>query len=137
MLSSGSKSGEGIATINVVPLIDVSLVLVVILMLLTPLAFESSLAVHRAEAASRAAARSEATERVEVLILSEAEVRVNRTNVARADLSQALVPLLSGAVPPPVVVSCAEGVSHGTFVGVLDQARLCGAQELAVTEATN
>ena len=137
MLSTGRKSEDAIAQINVVPLIDVSLVLVVILMLLTPLAFESSIAVHRAEAASRKAERTEPTERVEVLILSDAEVRVNRTRVARENLPATLQPLLAGAVPPPVVVSCAPGVTHGAFVGVLDLAKSCGAQELAVTEATN
>ena len=42
---------KGMHEINVVPLIDVSLVLVVILMLLTPLAFESNIAVHRTQAA--------------------------------------------------------------------------------------
>jgi biopolymer transport protein ExbD len=121
--------------INVVPLIDVSLVLVVILMLLTPLAFEQSIAVHRAQAAARAAAQEDPMERLEVSILDENEIRVNRTRVARADLTATLRPMLQGAIPPPVVITCADAVSHGTFVGVLDEAKLCGAREIAVAEA--
>jgi biopolymer transport protein ExbD len=120
--------------INVVPLIDVSLVLVVILMLLTPLAFEQSIAVHRAQAAARAAAQEEENERVEVAILDEDQIRVNRSPVARADFATTLRPMLAGAIPPPVVITCADAVSHGTFVSVLDEAKLCGAREIAVTE---
>jgi biopolymer transport protein ExbD len=117
--------------INVVPLIDVSLVLVVILMLLTPLAFEQSIAVHRAQAAARAGAAEESSERVEVSILGDDEIRVNRTTVARADLAATLRPMLLGEIPPPVIVSCADAVSHGTFVSVLDEAKLCGARDIA------
>lgn len=132
MVPEGRK--DGIHEINVVPLIDVSLVLVVILILLTPLAFESNIAVQRALAAAREAVRSEEVERVELAVLDEEEVRVNRTTVTRADLAATLRPLLAGEVPPPVVVTCAETVSHGTFVGVLDVAKSCGAREIAVTE---
>lgn len=132
MVSEGRK--DGIHEINVVPLIDVSLVLVVILILLTPLAFESNIAVQRALAAAREALRSEEVERVEVAVLDETEVRVNRSTVPRTDLAATLRPLLAGDAPPPVVVTCAEAVSHGTFVSVLDVAKSCGASDIAVTE---
>ena len=132
MVSEGRK--DGIHEINVVPLIDVSLVLVVILILLTPLAFESNIAVQRALAAAREALRSEEVERVEVAVLDETEVRVNRSTVSRAELAATLRPLLAGDAPPPVVVTCAEAVSHGTFVSVLDVAKSCGAGDIAVTE---
>jgi biopolymer transport protein ExbD len=31
-----------------------------------------------------------------------------------------------------VIVRCAENVPHGTFVGILDEAKRCGAAEIAV-----
>lgn len=124
---------DGIRDVNMTPLIDVSLVLVVMLLLATPLAFESNIAVKRAQAAATNAAREEPVERVEIRILDEGTVRVNRRDIPRAALSEALTPLLYGESPPPVVVSCADGVTHGTFVGVLDQAKFSGAAEIAVT----
>lgn len=134
MQSAVGKSGEGMHEINVVPLIDVSLVLVVILMLLTPLAFEQAIAVHRAQVAAQEAAQEETTERLEVSIIDENVIRVNRTSVARADFAATITPLLHGPIAPPVVVTCADAVSHGTFVSILDEAKLCGAREIAVTE---
>jgi biopolymer transport protein ExbD len=133
-VASSRNAPEGMNDVNVVPLIDVSLVLVVILMLLTPLAFEQRIAVHRAQAAAREAAREEKAERVEVAIVGEDDIRVNRSRVAREDLAATLEPMLQGPVPPAVVITCADVVSHGTFVGVLDQAKLGGAREIAITE---
>jgi biopolymer transport protein ExbD len=120
--------------VNVTPLIDVSLVLVVMLLLATPLAYESSIGVNRTDPTARKSQQVEETERVEVSILSEDEVRVNRTTLPRAELEGTLRPLLAGTVPPPVVVKCADDVTHGTFVSVLDEAKTSGAAEIAVTE---
>jgi len=136
MFHESGKSNSGINEVNVIPLIDVSLVLVVILMLLTPLAFESNIGVNRAAATARASAQEQRLERLEVAVLGESEIRVNREIVAREDLAVALRPFLTGAVPPPVMLSCADAVSHGTFINVLDVAKQCGAVEIAVVEDT-
>ncbi len=127
------KSPEaGLNEINMTPLIDVSLVLVVMLLLATPPGFESSISVRRAGAAARAAEIPSVEERVELRVVSEDSVIVNRATVARANLADALRPALTegGRI---VVVTCAERVSHGTFVSVLDEARLSGATDLAIT----
>ncbi|HMB69822.1 MAG TPA: biopolymer transporter ExbD [bacterium] len=119
--------------VNVTPLIDVSLVLVVMLLLASPLASESSLSVNAADRASRESQQKERVERVEVRILDETRVRVNRESVSREQLAETLRPLLRGEAPPPVVVACEDGVTHGTFVAVLDEAKRSGAGEIAVT----
>jgi biopolymer transport protein TolR len=123
--------------VNVVPLIDVSLVLVVILMLLTPLAFESNIAVHRAQQGPSDAPAAEPLERIEIAIVDETDVQVNDALIARTDLEATLRPLLAFDTPPPVVVSCADGVSHGTFVSVIDATKICGAKEIAVMDGEN
>ena len=127
-----TSAHEGIHEINMTPLIDVSLVLVVILMVATPLTLQSSIAFSTAGASGRAAAKVERTERIELEVLSDESVRVNRDVVPRAGLSQALAPLLAHSATRLVVVRCADGVSHGAFVGVLDDARMLGAARIAV-----
>jgi len=117
---------------NLTPLIDVSLVLVVILLLATPLAFESSIAVRSGTADARTAATPSPDARVELRVLSEDAVRVNREVVERQALAATLRPLLAAGTRR-VVVSCSDSVSHGAFVDVLDQAKLCGAIEIGVT----
>jgi len=126
------KRIEGSHEINMTPLIDVSLVLVVMLLLLTPLAFESSIALRKAAASAQKSEKREKEERVELKILSEDTVMVNRTIVKRSKLSSTLEPLLKDKVQRRVVIDCSDSVSHGAFVDVLDQAKLCGAGEIAV-----
>lgn len=126
------KGTSGLHEINMTPLIDVSLVLVVMLLLLTPLAFESSIAVRKAAASAKKSEKREKEERVELKIISDEEVMVNRKIVLRCDLGITLRPLLADKVQRRVVIDCDDSVSHGVFVDVLDQAKLCGAGDIAV-----
>ncbi|UCF04101.1 MAG: biopolymer transporter ExbD [bacterium] len=126
------KKTQGNYEINMTPLIDVSLVLVVMLLLLTPLAFESSIAVRKAVSSAKKSENQEKEERIEIHIIAEDSVLVNRTLVARSELSEVLEPILVDKVQRRVVIDCADNVSHGAFVSVLDQAKLCGAAEIAV-----
>ena len=123
---------DGIFEPNMTPLIDVSLVLVVILMVATPMAFQSGIAVNAARRSGQAAAATEKTERIELAVAADGRVSVNRTSVAQDSLAWALAPLLRAAPNGVVVVRCDDGVSHGRFVSVLDEARQLGATKIAV-----
>jgi biopolymer transport protein ExbD len=123
---------EGHHDVNMTPLIDVSLVLVVILLLATPLAFESSFAVRETGAAARRADDDSEVARIELEIVSDATVRVNRETVPVAALESAMRRLLDGGPTRDVTVDCADAVSHGTFVAVLDAAKAGGAGNIAV-----
>jgi biopolymer transport protein TolR len=123
---------EGIYEPNMTPLIDVSLVLVVILMVATPLAFQSSIAVQRAAQAGKKAPLTTKSERVEITVLASEMVVVNRNEIPRSSLAALLKPLLDASASKVVVVRCEDGVSHGAFVGVLDDAKACGASQIAV-----
>jgi len=124
--------GELIHEVNMTPLIDVSLVLVVILLVATPLAFQSSIALSTAASGSRAAAKAASPDRVEIEVISEGTVRVDHDVVPRQDLDRTLRPKLDQSASHLVVVRCADGVSHGTFVNVIDRARALGAFRIAV-----
>ena len=120
--------------VNMVPLIDVSLVLVVMLLLATPLAFESRIDVASASRTAKQAQEVEKSERIEIAVVSEDSVRVNRRLVARASLGEVLTPLMEASADRSVVVACAPGVTHGAFVDVLDRAKTSGASDIAVIE---
>jgi biopolymer transport protein ExbD len=134
LLSSWSrKNNGGVHEVNMTPLIDVSLVLVVMLLLATPLAFESSIAVRNAKKTAKASTQEKAEERIELNVISEDSVLVNRQPVSRPRLGQILRPLLEDNARGLVVIECGEDVSHGVFVDVLDQAKVCGALEIAIS----
>ena len=120
--------------VNMTPLIDVSLVLVVMLLLATPLAFESSIGVNKDDTTAQAAASKDQQERIEILVLSDDEVEVNTKRVQREELTAALTPLLAKSVDHTVMIGCEHGIMHGTFVDVLDQAKLSGATGISVYE---
>jgi biopolymer transport protein ExbD len=120
--------------VNMVPLIDVSLVLVVMLLLATPLAFESRIDVANASRTAQKAEKVEKNERVEISVVSEDSVRVNRRTVARVYLSEVLTPLMEASAERGVLVGCAPRVTHGAFVDVLDQAKSSGATDISVIE---
>ena len=126
------RAPNGIHEVNMTPLIDVSLVLVVILMVATPMAFQSSLAVKRAASSSQKAALQAKAERVEIDIVSADSLLVNRAPVPRALMERTLRPLLERSATRVVVIRCADTVPHGSFVGVLDEAKRCGAADIAV-----
>lgn len=130
--SKAQKNNGGIHEINMTPLIDVSLVLVVMLLLLTPLAFESGIAVRKTSASAKTSEHDKKRERIELNVVSEDSLLVNRIMVSRKELSKVLGPMLEGKTDRQVVIECGDAVSHGVFVDVLDRAKLCGAGEIAV-----
>jgi biopolymer transport protein ExbD len=127
------KQPSGIFEVNLTPLIDVSLVLVVILMVAMPMILQSGIAVRNAGGRGETSAAAR-TERVEIAIISADSVRVNRTLIARRNLRGTLAPILAASQNHLVVLECDDRVSHGTFVSVLDEAKGCGAEQIAVME---
>ena len=116
---------------NMVPLIDVSLVLVVILLVATPMALQSGIAVSRAASSGQKALPTR-TERIEVNILGADSIVVNRLMVTQQSLGFRLRTLLQASATRQVVVRCADQVAHGDFVAVLDEVKAQGAASIAV-----
>ena len=125
------RAPGGIHDPNLTPLIDVCLVLVVILLVATPMTLQSGIAVSRGASSGRSGTAVRAS-RIEITIRDEQNLTVNRTPVARSELRSVLRPMLAAAQTRDVVVQCADGVSHGTFVSVLDEAKADGAGRIAV-----
>ena len=121
-----------LSEVNMTPLIDVSLVLVVILLLATPLAFEASFALRSNSTAATNVSAEAVVAKVSLDILSDTEVMVNDMVVSVQALPAAIAPLLAMAENKEVSVHCADNVSHGTFVQVLDITKLSGAMGIAV-----
>ena len=128
----GSPEEGTTSPVNLTPLIDVSLVLVVILLLATPLAFESSISLKRAQSTGRTAEKEGDRLRIEVHLLSEDRVQVNREETTLANLESALKPLIERTPDAPVVMRCDDDVTHGAFVTALDETKAAGVNRIAV-----
>ena len=130
MAHSQESNGQGIYEPNLTALIDVSLVLVVILLVATPMALQSGIAVSHAGEAGRKAPVS-AIARIELVVREDGQVEVNRRIVAREEMGATLTELMPTCPTREVVVRCEDGVPHGTFVGVIDEAKTRGAARIA------
>ena len=126
-----ARGQNGIYDPNLTPLIDVCLVLVVILLVATPMTLQSGIAVTRGAAGGKSGAPVRVS-RIEITIRDDQNLTVNRMAVPRSGLRATLRPLLAASQTRDVVVQCADGVSHGTFVSVLDEAKVEGAGHIAV-----
>ena len=126
-----SRAEGGIYDPNLTPLIDVCLVLVVILLVATPMTLQSGIKVSRTSSSGKSGAAARAA-RIEISIRDDQNLTINRTPVPRAGFRDALRPMLASSQTRDVVVQCADGVSHGTFVSVLDEAKVEGAKRIAV-----
>src|SRR5262245_19777985 len=122
---------EGINDPNLTPLIDVSLVLVVILLVATPMALQSGFAVSRAASSGRQGPEARVA-RIEISVIDEHRVAVNRVEVTREQMGPMLQPLLDASPNREVVVRCGDQVTHAAFVSVIDEAKARGAAKIAV-----
>lgn len=128
--------------INVVPLADLTLVLLIILMVLSPMISQSMIRVATPQVESTSSGGGTVTEppveqAVPLLIaVSEKELKLN--NVVFETLT-GLLATLADAVRQepnrPVIVSAGDEVFVGQVVEVLDGARLAGAREVSLVKS--
>ena len=128
--------------INVVPLADLTLVLLIILMVLSPMISQSMIRVAtpqvEASAASGGAVDETASENAVPLLIAVSESGVKLNNVPFDSLTDLLVTLADTVRQEknrPVIVSAEDGVFVGRVVEVLDGARQAGAKEVSLVKA--
>lgn len=126
---------EEISEINVVPLADISLVLLIVLMLITPMVMQSMIQVYASRGA--VAVKSDQTVKEKPLFL---DVRTDgyylNTNKLTTEL-QLLTNLrgeLSRKDDRTVIITAGKGISHGRMVTALDTAKQAGAEKLSLVK---
>lgn len=126
-----TPSQELIAKVNVVPIIDVSLVLVIILLVTAPLLTVADLPVDLPQARTREA---EDERNVSITLGSNGELAVDDKSVARETLRAALAARLAqpGNEDVLVVVRADSGAPYGAVRGLLDDAKAAGARHIAI-----
>ncbi|TAN53025.1 MAG: biopolymer transporter ExbD [Betaproteobacteria bacterium] len=120
--------------INLVPLIDVMMVILIFLMITTTYSRYAELEIHLPTAdAQRQAERSN---EVSVLVNAQGQYSVNKTPVPYTDAEQFAQDLrrAGGALKEPVVVITADAnATHQSVVRVMEAARLAGLSQITFT----
>ena len=130
MRLSGERHGL-IYKVNVVPLIDVCLVLVIILLVTAPMMVQSDIPVDLPQARTREA---EDERNVSVTLSSTGDLAVDDERVSRETLGATLHARLAekGNDDVLVVVRADSNAPYVTVRELLDEARAAGAQRVAI-----
>jgi biopolymer transport protein ExbD len=129
-LRSPRGDNQTIASINVTPLVDVSLVLVIIFMIVAPLAMQSGIGVKSIQQPGARAVKPPSGE--VVIEIQATGLAVNRQKTDLAHLPFVLRTLLPGASEQMVYLVPGDEVQHGFLVAVMDLAKQAGAKRLAI-----
>lgn len=121
---------RAIAELNLIPLIDVSLILVIIFMVLTPILVRSELTVKLPKAESGTPASAESS--VTVQISQSGTLVIEGTPVRWADLERELVLRLPKASQKSLLVQADRSVPVEKVVGVLDVAKRLGVGKMGL-----
>ena len=125
---------EPIISINVPPLVDVSLVLVIIFMIFAPLQLQTGLLVKNA-AASKQTEAQPLPEKI-VLEIAADHLRINSEKIDEAQLPYLLTQIFSQRQYLPLLIIPDDEVSHDRLVTILDTAKASGAGKLILGEKT-
>lgn len=130
--------------INVVPLADLTLVLLIVLMVLSPMITQSMIRVQaprieeRATDGFAAPAPEEKAPPAPLLVeITEKGWRLNYVDFTDAPtLLRAIESQLRQAAERPVIVTASDGVTVGAIVEIVDGAKLAGAKSVALVKNT-
>ncbi len=128
-----TDEGAPLNEVNVIPLADLSLVLLIILMVISPMIMQSMIKVTSSRATAAKSAAEVDKEPPLILALNKNGVVLN--SVAMHDdvhLAARLSQALSNRTDKTVMFTADHDVPHGRFVHVLDLVKQQGAEKIAL-----
>ena len=121
--------------INLVPLIDVMMVIIIFLMITTTFSRYTELQINLPSAAE-AEKQPERANEISVLVNAQGQYVVNRRPVpfrSVDELAEELRRAASGAKQPMVVISADANATHQAVIRVMEAARLAGLSQITFT----
>ena len=130
----GQRKGKHklIAEINMIPFIDVSLVLLIIFMVMTPFLVKSQLKVNLPKAESAEQAAADERDMIDIQVDKDGAISVNGQTVAPDAVEAALRNVLLDVENQPVVIHADREVPFQAVVTVMDAAKKLGVAKLGV-----
>jgi biopolymer transport protein TolR len=127
------RIGATMAEINIIPFVDVVLVLLLIFMLTAPMMYRG-IDVNLPKAASKPTA---VEERLVLTVTKEQGLFLNERRVTAAGLEQALRDAFKNRTDKTLYLKADAGLAYGTVIETMDRVRRAGIERLGmVTEPT-
>jgi biopolymer transport protein ExbD len=130
MAGKYSQSDEAIADINVVPLVDIILVVLIIFMVTAPMIMKPSIKVNLPQAAS---GEQTVQTQLSVTIAANGTLSLNGKPADAATISNEAKNALAQNPELQAVIAADKDVPHGTVVQVLDLIKTAGIKKFAIS----
>ena len=127
-----SEKYEVVAEINMIPFIDIALVLLIIFMIMTPFLVKEQIKINFARTKGLYSAPTMHNQ-VQIDITRKGEIYVDGAATAADNVYQAIKRRLTDPENQPVVIAADRDVAFEKVVVVMDAAKRCNARQLGVS----
>ncbi|MGZ3742233.1 MAG: ExbD/TolR family protein [Pseudobdellovibrionaceae bacterium] len=121
---------EAIADINVVPLVDIILVVLIIFMVTAPLLIKPTISVNLPKAAS---GDQTAPSKLNIALTAEGRINLNGSFVDEAAVKQKVTDEVAKNPEIQAIISADKDVPHGKVIGLLDIVKTAGVKKFAIS----
>ncbi len=127
------SDGDALSEVNVIPLADVTLVLLIIIMVISPMIMQSMIKVQATRASAVKSLKENPPEPPLILSLSPNGMTLNTVKLKdELDLVAQLAQALGNREDKTVLITVDPKVEHGFFVRILDLVKQQGAAKIAL-----
>ncbi|MBX3041357.1 MAG: biopolymer transporter ExbD [Bdellovibrionaceae bacterium] len=130
MASKITDTDEAIAEINVVPLVDIILVVLIIFMVTAPMFVKPTINVNLPKAAS---GDQTAPSKLNIALTADGRINLNGSFVEEATVHQVAAEEVSKNPDVQAIISADKDVPHGRVVGLLDVVKGVGVKKFAIS----
>ncbi len=125
-----SDDNESISDINIIPLVDVVLVVLIIFMVTAPMIMKPSIRVHLPKSAT-----GEHTDpsKLSISISADGKINLNGSTIDEAALRTAAQAEFTKDAEVQAVISADKDVIHGKVVSIMDIIKSVGVKKFAIT----
>jgi len=121
---------EAIADINVVPLVDIILVVLIIFMVTAPMFIKPTINVNLPKAAS---GDQTAPSKLNIALTADGRINLNGTFVDEATVRQRAMDEVAKNADVQAIISADKDVPHGKVIGLLDVVKIAGVKKFAIS----
>ena len=125
-----SRDGEEIASINVIPLVDIILVVLIIFMVTAPMFIKPTINVNLPKAAS---GDQTAPSKLNIALTADGRINLNGQFVNDDAVRQKALEELSKNQDTQAIISADKDVPHGKVIALLDIVKTAGVKKFAIS----
>ncbi|MFN7903730.1 MAG: ExbD/TolR family protein [Pseudobdellovibrionaceae bacterium] len=125
-----SRDGEEIASINVIPLVDIILVVLIIFMVTAPMFIKPTINVNLPKAAS---GDQTAPSKLNIALTADGRINLNGQFVNEDAVRQKSLEELSKNQDTQAIISADKDVPHGKVIALLDIVKTAGVKKFAIS----